>query len=150
MLADFTKSFTLEIDASHQGLGAVLSQEVEGRRGPVAYASRGLRSSERNMENYSSMKLELQGLKWAVTDKFQEYLIGNKFTVLTDNNPPSHLQSARLGAVEQRWVSASRPQLQTLYRGSMRPRPLGQRLQSPTMVPVERMGELGWRVGRLR
>ena len=103
--ADFTRPFTLEIDASHQGLGAVLSQEVEGRRRPVAYASRGLRSSERNMENYSSMKLELLGLKWAVTDKFREYLIGNKFTVLTDNNPLSHLQTAKLGAVEQRWVS---------------------------------------------
>ena len=115
--ADFAKPFTLEIDASHQGLGAVLSQEFEGRRRPVAYASRGLRSSERNMENYSSMKLELLGLKWAVTDKFREYLIGNKFTVLTDNNPLSHLQTAKLGAVEQRWVSElARFDFEIVYR----------------------------------
>ena len=54
------------------------------------------------MDNYSAIKLELLGLKWAVTDKFREYLIGNKFTVLTDNNPLSHLQTAKLGAIEQR------------------------------------------------
>ncbi|KAJ8280789.1 hypothetical protein GJAV_G00058990 [Gymnothorax javanicus] len=103
--ADFSKPFTLEIDASHQGLGAILSQEVDGQRRPVAYASRGLRGAERNMENYSAMKLELLGLKWAVTDKFREYCIGKKFTILTDNNPLSHLQTVKLGAVEQRWVS---------------------------------------------
>ena len=103
--ADFTKPFFLEVDASHQGLGAVLSQEGAGGRRPVAYASRGLRPTERNMENYSAMKLELLGLKWAVTDKFREYLLGRRFIIFTDNNPLSHLQTARLGAIEQRWVS---------------------------------------------
>ena len=103
--ADFTKPFFLEIDASHQGLGAVLSQDSDDGRRPVAYASRGLRPSERNMENYSAMKLEMLALKWAVTDKFHEYLLGHKFTVFTDNNPLSHLRTAKLGAIEQRWVS---------------------------------------------
>ncbi|XP_049331323.1 retrovirus-related Pol polyprotein from transposon opus [Astyanax mexicanus] len=103
--ADFSKPFILEIDASHGGLGAVLSQDQEGGRRPIAYASRGLRDSERNMSNYSSMKLELLGLKWAVTEKFREYLLGAQFTVYTDNNPLSYLQTAKLGAVEQRWVS---------------------------------------------
>ncbi|KAL7851957.1 hypothetical protein SRHO_G00177420 [Serrasalmus rhombeus] len=103
--ADFSKPFVLEIDASHMGLGAVLSQDQEGGRRPIAYASRGLRESEKNMSNYSSMKLELLGLKWAVTEKFREYLLGAKFTVFTDNNPLSYLQTAKLGAVEQRWVS---------------------------------------------
>ncbi|KAJ8003957.1 hypothetical protein DPEC_G00153790 [Dallia pectoralis] len=115
--ADFTKPFVLEIDASHQGLGAVLSQELDGQRRPVAYASRGLRASERNMDNYSAMKLELLGLKWAVTDKFREYLLERRFTVLTDNNPLSHLKTAKLGAVEQRWVSElARFDFQILYR----------------------------------
>lgn len=80
--ADLSKPFYLEIDASYQGLGAVLSQEVEGKKRPVAYASRGLSPSERNMENYSTMKFELLGLKWAVTDKFHEYLLGNKFVFM--------------------------------------------------------------------
>ncbi|XP_067309059.1 uncharacterized protein [Pseudorasbora parva] len=103
--ADFSKPFVLEIDASQVGLGAVLSQEQEGQRRPIAYASRGLRPTERNMSNYSSMKLELLALKWAVSEKFREYLLGVKFVVFTDNNPLSYLQTAKLAAVEQRWVS---------------------------------------------
>lgn len=70
--ADFTKPFILEVDASHSGLGVVLSQESEGKKRPVAHASRGLHVTERNMSNYSSMKLELPGLKWAVSEKFRE------------------------------------------------------------------------------
>lgn len=103
--ADFRKPFILEIDASHGGLGAVLSQEHNGRRRPIAFASRSLKPTERNMENYSSMKLEFLGLKWAITEKFREYLLGNKVIVYTDNNPLCHLQTAKLGALEQRWVS---------------------------------------------
>ncbi len=60
---NFTKPFVLEVDPSHQGLGAILSQENQGRLKPVAYASRSLWRSERNMDNYSSMKLELLALK---------------------------------------------------------------------------------------
>lgn len=103
--ADFTKPFVLEIDASHAGLGAVLAQDQDGQRRPIAFASRGLRPSERNMSNYSSRKLELLGLKWAVTNKFREYLLGAKFIVFTDNNPLSYLQTAKLGATEHRWAS---------------------------------------------
>lgn len=103
--ADFTQPFHLEIDASHKGLGAVLAQDIEGVRRPIAFASRGLRPTERNMSNYSSMKLEFLALKWAVTEKFREYLMGARFTVYTDNNPLSYLQTAKLGAVEQRWAS---------------------------------------------
>lgn len=103
--ADFNKPLILEVDASHGGLGAVLSQEQNGKVRPVAFASRGLRPTERNMDNYSSMKLELLAVKWAVTEKFREYLLGNHFTIFTDNNPLSYLQTAKLGAVEQRWAS---------------------------------------------
>ena len=103
--ADFKKPFILEVDASHQGLGAVLAQEQDGARRPIAFASRGLRPSERNMSNYSSMKLEFLALKWAITEKFREYLLGTAFTVYTDNNPLSYLQTAKLAAVEQRWAS---------------------------------------------
>ncbi len=103
--ADFTKYFVLDIDASHTGLGAVLSQEEGGKLRPVAYASRGLRESERNMDNYSTMKFEFLALKWAVTETFRYDLIGNRFTVFTDNNLLSHLKTDKLGAVEQRWAS---------------------------------------------
>ncbi|XP_062844567.1 retrovirus-related Pol polyprotein from transposon 412 [Trichomycterus rosablanca] len=103
--ADFSRPFILEVDASYRGLGAVLSQEVDGKVRPVAYASRTLRPTERNMSNYSSMKLEFLALKWAITEKFREYLLGQKCLVYTDNNPLSHLTSAKLGAVEHRWAA---------------------------------------------
>ena len=103
--ADFSQPFILETDASHDGLGAVLSQQTEEGIRPIAYASRGLRPTEQNMMNYSSMKLEFLALKWAMTEKFREYLLGQKCVVFTDNNPLSYLQSAKLGAVEQRWAA---------------------------------------------
>lgn len=103
--ADFSRTFILEVDASHSGLGAVLSQEHEGKVRPIAYASRSLRPTERNMSNYSSMKLEFLALKWAMVEKFREYLLGQKCLVFTDNNPLSHLTTAKLGATEQRWAA---------------------------------------------
>ena len=98
---DFSKPFVVETDASFQGLGAVLSQD----HGVIAYASRGLRPAERNDANYSSMKLELLALKWAITDKFRSYLIGSPCIIYTDNNPLSYIQTSKLGATELRWVA---------------------------------------------
>lgn len=62
----------------------------------IAYASRRLWQAEKNDSNYSSMKLELLALKWAVAEKFRGYLLGSTFVVLTDNNPLFHLQTAKL------------------------------------------------------
>lgn len=102
---DFKREFIVETDASMDGLGAVLSQQQENGKVVIAYASRTLRPQERNMNNYSSMKLELLALKWAVTEKFRDYLLGSRFIVYTDNNPLSYLQTAKLGATEMRWAS---------------------------------------------
>lgn len=107
--ADFSLPFVVETDASSLGLGAVLYQVQGGRKRVIAYASRRLRNAERNDRNYSSMKLELLALKWAVSEKFRGYLLGSKFTVVTDNNPLCHLNSAKLGAIEQRWVAQLAP-----------------------------------------
>ena len=46
------------------------------------------------MRNYSSAKLELLALKWSVCEKFSDYLIGSKFTVLTDNNPLTYVRTS--------------------------------------------------------
>ncbi|XP_039505665.1 uncharacterized protein LOC120461506 [Pimephales promelas] len=100
--ADFTQPFLLYTDASNAGLGAVLAQEHQGVERVIAYASRSLHPAERNAANYSSFKIELLAMKWAMTEKFKDYLWGAKVTVITDNNPLVHLQSAKLGAVEQR------------------------------------------------
>ncbi|KAJ8005431.1 hypothetical protein DPEC_G00146580 [Dallia pectoralis] len=102
---DFGLPFILTTDGSQQGLGAVLSQKQMGAERVIAFASRGLRGSERNDKYYSAFKLELLALKWAATEKFKEYLMFSKFTVITDHNPLRYLGTANLGAVEQRWVA---------------------------------------------
>ena len=64
-----------------------------------------LKPYEKSMRNYSSAKLELLALKWSVCEKFRDYLIGSKFTVLTDNNPLTYMHTSRLGASQIRWLS---------------------------------------------
>lgn len=102
--ADYSKPFILNIDASSLGLGAVIYQNLDGTERVVAYASRGLRPNERN---YPAHKLEFLCLKWAVVDKFHEYLYGNQFLVRTDNNPLTYVfTSAKLDAQFHRWLAA--------------------------------------------
>ena len=77
---DYSREFILETDASLKGLGTILSQQQkDGSICVIAYASRSLRPSERSMCNYSSAKLELLALKWAVTEKFLDYLLVLQF-----------------------------------------------------------------------
>ena len=82
--ADFKAPFILHTDASGDGLGAVLYQVQEGKQRVIAYACWSLTKSERN---YPVHKLEFLALKWAITDKFHEYLYGSQFQVYTDNTP---------------------------------------------------------------
>lgn len=103
--ADYSKPFELHCDASRDGLGAVLYQTRNGVKRPVAYGSKGL---SRGQRNYPAHKLEFLALKWAVTEKFRDYLYGpNHFTVITDNNPLTYiLTSAKLDATGHRWLAA--------------------------------------------
>ena len=103
---DFSKPFILETHASVRGLGAVLSQQQGGLVRVICYASRGLRGTEKRSSGYSSRKLELLALKWAIAGKFRDYLEGASFIVCTDNNPLSYLMTkTRLPALEQRWAN---------------------------------------------
>ena len=102
--ADYRLPFKLHTDASCSGLGAVLYQCQDGLDRVIAYASRSLKPSERN---YPAHKLEFLALKWAVTDKFHDYLYGAQFEVVTDNNPLTYvLSTAKLDATGHRWVAA--------------------------------------------
>ena len=103
---NFEREFILKTDASLRGLGAVLSQvDDQGKTHVIAYASQTLKPSEKSMRNYSSAKLELLALKWAVTEKFMDYLLGSKFTVYTNNNPLVYIQTSKLGASQIHWLS---------------------------------------------
>ena len=104
----YTKNFKLYTDASKNGLGAVLTQlKEDGKEQPIAYASRTLSKSERN---YDAHKLKFLALKWAITDRFHEYLYGGTFDVYTDNNRLTYiLTTAKLDAIGQRWVASLGP-----------------------------------------
>ena len=54
----------------------------------IAYASRSLKPAEKN---YPAHKLEFLALKWAVSEKFLDYLYGTKFEAITDNNPLTYI-----------------------------------------------------------
>lgn len=101
--ANYSLPFELHTDASGHGLGAVLYQEQEGLKRVISYASRGLKSAEKN---YPVHKREFLALKWSVTEKFHEYLYGSKFVVYTDNNPLTYVTStAKLDSAGHRWLA---------------------------------------------
>ena len=69
-------------------------QVQEGKQRVITYASWSLTRSERNDP---VNKLEFLTLKWAITDKFHEYLYGSQFQVYMDNNPLTYvLTTAKL------------------------------------------------------
>lgn len=102
---DFSLPFVLHTDASNEGLGAVLYQQQGEKLCVIAYGSRTLTPAEKNYHLHSG-KLEFLALKWAICDKFRDYLYyAPTFTVYTDNNPLTYiLSTAKLNAVGHRWV----------------------------------------------
>ena len=103
---DFTWPFKLHTDASGSGLGAVLYQTHEDGTDAViiAYASRSLSREE---SHYPAHKLEFLTLKWAVVEKFHEYLYGLTFDMYADNYPMTYmLTAAKLDAASHCWVAS--------------------------------------------
>jgi hypothetical protein len=88
---DFHKEFKLTTDASDIACGAILSQEVDGKDLPIAYASKAFNKGEKNK---STILKELTAIHWAVTF-FKPYLFGKKFTIFTDHKPLIYLFSMK-------------------------------------------------------
>ncbi|CAG2185169.1 unnamed protein product [Mytilus edulis] len=80
-----------DLDIEKENLTDEQIEKNEQEQGTVviAYASRSLHPNEKNMENYSSMKLEMLAPKWAVTEK-------QSFVLLTN---------CKTAQSEMRWVS---------------------------------------------
>ena len=107
-MADLSKPFILQIDASDLGLGAVLLQEDNCKKSPVAYASWKLKQSERA---YAVIEKECLALVWAV-QKFHKYmyLYGTTFSIETDHYPLRYLNEAKLkNARLMRWALTLQP-----------------------------------------
>lgn len=82
------KPFILDTDASGYGLGAVLSQIVDGIEKPIAFFSRSLNKHERN---YCVTRRELLAVIESVKH-FHYYLYGSNFKVRTDHGALSWLR----------------------------------------------------------
>lgn len=78
---DFTEPFTIQTDASNEGLGASLTQRHSGREVVIAYASRLLSDREKH---YTTTEKECLALVWAVR-KFRPYTEGYHFVAITDH-----------------------------------------------------------------
>ena len=97
------KEFTLATDAAvgdeHNpgGLGAVLTQNVEGHDRVIAYASRALKQHEKKQ---SAFQLELQAVIWAL-NHFGPYLRHATFDVITDCRPLANLSQQQLQSLHR-------------------------------------------------
>ena len=82
-MVEISKLFTLQVDTSDLGIGAIVLQEENGKKVPVAYASRKLKQSERL---YAVIDQNCLALVWVI-QKFSRYFYGTPFTIETDHCP---------------------------------------------------------------
>ena len=88
-------------DASQFAIGAVLEQEEDSKKRPVAFASRTLNAAE---QNYAAHERELlavvDSLRW-----WRSYLHGKSFTVHSDHYPLRYLETQdSLSPRQVRWL----------------------------------------------
>ena len=99
----FDKCFILQTDASDMGLGAVLTQyDSSGQEHVISYGSRSLSNREKA---YSATEKEALAVVFA-TDHFRAYLLGRKFTLITEHSALRWLHSLEPKGRLGRWVMA--------------------------------------------
>ena len=102
---EFIQPFKLHTDACGSDLGTFLYQTHEnGTDAVIAYASTTLTKAQ---SHYLTHKLKFLAVKWAVVEKFHEYLYGLTFDIYTKNNPLTYvLTMTKLDAMSQQWVAS--------------------------------------------
>ena len=88
-LPDYNKKFILTVDASENGVGAILKQEFDGCLRPIQWASRAFSFTEKQKHiTYQELAAIVFGIK-----KFAYYLKGRKFIVQTDHKALIYLKT---------------------------------------------------------
>ena len=104
-MPDPQRQFVVEVDASNEGVGAILSQrsEQDGKVHPCAFLSRRLSKAERN---YDVGNRELLAVKLAL-EEWRHWLEGaeHPFIVWTDHRNLEYIKKAkRLNSRQARWA----------------------------------------------
>ena len=91
----------IDTDASQTGVGAIISQIVNGNERVIAYASRTLNQAERN---YSITKREFLAVIFALK-QFRHYILGRSFLLRTDHAPlTNYISMQNTSAQLARWI----------------------------------------------
>ena len=96
---NFDFPFIIQTDASYEGLGAVLCQNIDGKERVIQYISRTLQSNE---GKWCTREIEALGIIFAC-ETFRPYIIGTKFLIETDHESLTWLQEAKSPARLVRW-----------------------------------------------
>lgn len=133
---DPQRPLQMACDASHYGVGAVLSHIfADGTIRPVAYASRTLSDAE---QKYSQIEKEALAIIFGVK-KFHYYIYGRQFTLITDHKPLQTILGSKSGiptlaaARLQRWAVTL-----SAYTYSLKFRPANENLEADCLsrLPV--------------
>ena len=98
------ETLVLQVDSSKDGLGAALMQNNK----PIEYASRNLRSNERN---WAQIEKETRALVYGL-EKFDQFTYGRKVVVYNDHKPLAAILSKPLSHTPRRLQSL----MMRLYR----------------------------------
>lgn len=97
-MPNFNEPFTIETDASRDGIGAILTQQ--GR--PIAYMNRVLGVTKRTWSIYAK---EMLAIVEAIRT-WRPYILGQKFFILTDHRNLKYFLEQRVATSEQqKWVA---------------------------------------------
>lgn len=96
---DPSRPFIISTDASGGGLGAILSQIFDDGEHPIEYISRTLTADERK---WSTTEQEALAVIWAC-ESFRPYVLGTKFTIVTDHDALRWVLCSTKPGRLQRW-----------------------------------------------